>query len=85
MNMFYPFASAEEGNTGFEDREADYKDAMFNLGGTYEYNGHTYRCNDTEGVCQLLVFLVGCKDSCGINGALIPMDCGQGLNLYRYS
>lgn len=85
MNMFYPFASAEEGNTGFEDREADYKDAMFNLGGTYEYNGRTYRCNDTEGVCQLLVFLTGCKDSCGINGALIPMDCGQGLNLYRYS
>lgn len=79
MNMFYPCEESD-----FSKRETDYGHAMDVLGGTYEYQGRTWRALDTHGVAEFLIFLAGCSDSCCINGAMIPMDCGMALNTYRF-
>lgn len=79
MNMFYPCEESD-----FNERETDYGHAMDNLGETYEYHGRMWRCLDAPGLSEFLIFLAGCSDSCCINGAVIPMDCGMGLDTYRF-
>ena len=48
------------------------------------YQGRNWRALDPHGVSEFLIFLAGCSESCGINGAIIPMDCGMALNTYRF-
>lgn len=79
MNMCYPCEESD-----FSKRETDYGQAMDVLGGIYEYHGRKWRCLDMKGVSEFLIFLAGCSDSCCINGAMIPMDCGMGLDTYRF-
>lgn len=80
MNMFYPMEDSD-----FNEREADYGDTAYaNLGGVYEFAGRKWQCLDTQGVADFLIFLVGCRPSCAINGENIAMDGGMGLNCYRY-
>lgn len=81
MAQFFP----KDAETGFNKRNSEVgKKAYAKLGGIYEINGREYQGLDVEGVAEFLIFLAGCRPSCAISGAVIPMDGGMGLNRYRY-
>ena len=48
-------------------------------GAIIEDRMYRWLTNDIYGVAELLQFLVGCRNSCGISGAMIPVDNAQGL------
>lgn len=45
--------------------------------------GRRWQSNDIYGAAELLQFLIGCRNSCGISGATIPVDNAMGLMSFR--